>query len=444
MRRLGLQARIAALFALGALGASSAMAAGSYEVTRSRLVAERERAGVRATLFDAATVQSGLVADDPDIVGVLRSLDTGTMRRPVIRRDGAWYARSTDTDLTRSIPAALRRTVERGEPAAQRTRGEQGVSLVVGVPLPAVDATYYEVVDLSELERTLRSLALVLTLVAAATSLAGALLGAWSARRVLRPLRSVTRAATMIAGGDLAARLDTSREPELGRLTGSFNGMVDELASRLERDRRFAGDVSHELRSPLQTLSAAASVLDRRRDQLDERSGSALDLLVGELERFEQLVTDLLDLARDDEPLRRAPVDLEALLRHVGQERGVQVEVEPGLRAEADVRRLARVLTNLVDNAERHGGGAVCLRGGRDGQAVFVEVDDAGPGVAVEDREVVFDRFGRGRAARTRGSGEGTGLGLAIVAQHLAAHDGSVTVLDRPGGGARFRVRWPA
>jgi signal transduction histidine kinase len=318
---------------------------------------------------------------------------------------------------------------------------------VTGVPLP--DGTqFYEIDYLGELERTLRVLGLVLTLVAAGTTACGAALGTYVTRRALRPLASVADAARDITAGDLHARLDPAAEPDLERLTTSFNNMVDQLAARLERDRRFAADVSHELRSPLQTLAASASVLTRRRDQLDPRSAVAVDLITGEVERFQALVTDLLELARADQPPERDHVDVADLARHVCDTRGLH----PGLVVvdhaddtvwEVDRRRFTQALVNLLDNAQRHGGGPVALRLGHREGVRFVEVDDEGPGVPAADRDNIFNRFVRGRTAHARGDSDGTGLGLALVAQHVTAHGGTVTVSDRPGGGARFRIELP-
>jgi len=105
-----------------------------------------------------------------------------------------------------------------------------------------------------------------------------------------------------------------------------------------------------------------------------------------------------------------------------------------------DRRRFEQVLTNLLDNADQHGGGAIAVRLGRVAATRYLEVDDEGPGVSPDERDVIFDRFVRGRSAGARGHGEGTGLGLALVAQHVHAHGGRIQVVDRPGGGARFRV----
>jgi signal transduction histidine kinase len=438
---------VTAAFATGALVISAAMAALSYDLTRRSLLAGRERSAVRAAYLDATVVHGGLGSDNPDIIEVLRSLDTGSTRRAVIHREGRWYARTADAGVTAAIPAALQRLVASGQPGAQRVKTDSGAAVVVGVPLP--DSTEFYVVDsLHELQTTLRVMAIVLTLVAAATTVAGAGLGVYTARRVLRPLASVAEAARDITAGNLQARLDPATEPELRQLATAFNEMVDQLAQRLARDRRFAADVSHELRSPLQTLAAAASVLSRHREGTDERTRQALALLTGEIDRFQHLVTDLLELARSDQPPERTPVDVVELAQRVCRSRGhspALVTTEPGLDStwRVDPRRLEQAIANLLDNAERHGGGPVAVRLGQADGWRFLEVDDEGPGVPPQDRTVIFDRFVRSRTANARGDSDGTGLGLALVAQHAAAHGGRVCVTDRPGGGARFRLEIP-
>lgn len=447
MRRPGLRTRVTAAFAGGALVLSASMAVLSYELTRTSLLAERERTATRTTYFDATVIRSGLATEDQDVVDVLRSLDTGASRRPVLIRDGEPYSIRADAGDTAAVPESLRRLVEQGRPGAQRVRTNSGPALVLGVPLSS-SSGFYEIHSLQELERTLQVLALVLALVAAGTTSAGAGLGWYMTRRALRPLASVAQAAQGIAAGNLGARLDPAVEPELERLTSSFNYMVDQLSRRMERDRRFAADVSHELRSPLQTLAGAADVLARRREHLDQRTAAAAGLVAEEVARFSSLVTDLLELARSDQPAEPSSVDVAELARHLCRSRGVAIRiitVDRGAEGawQVDRRRFEQVLSNLLDNADRHGGGPVAIRLGCHGGLHYLEVDDEGPGVVPEDRQAVFDPFVRGRSASARGDSDGTGLGLALVAQHVAAHGGRVFVTDRPGGGARFRVEVP-
>ena len=445
MTRPGLRARVTAAFAVGALLLSALMALFSYDLTRRSLLDERERTAIRAAYYDAAVVRSGLDTGTPDVVAVLRSLDTGSTRRPLLHLPDGWYARTADVGAS-SVPVELQRMVADGKPAVQRIRLDGQPALLVGVPLPGA-LGYYELTSLREVEETFQVVGLALIAVAIMVAGAGAALGWYATRHSLRPLTAVADAAERIAAGDFATRLDPTTDPDLTRLSSSFNEMVDKLVHRIERDRRFAADVSHELRSPLQTLAAAASVLHRRREHQDERTATAAGLVADEVTRFQRLVDDLIQLARTEQPAHRETVDVVELARATCRERSLP-ESLVALDGDAprlwwvDRRRFAQTLLNLLENAERYGGGPVAVRlGGRDGVGVL-EVDDSGPGVPPADREIIFDRFVRGRAAHDRAGTDGTGLGLALVAQHAAAHGGTAAVLDRAPG-ARFRVELP-
>jgi signal transduction histidine kinase len=256
----------------------------------------------------------------------------------------------------------------------------------------------------------------------------------------------VADAAGEIASGGLDTRLRTEGDPDLDRLSSSFNEMADAVQARIEREARFASDVSHELRSPITALTAAVEVLDGRRADLPDRSQQALDVVVGQVRRFDSMVMDLLELSRIDAGstlLQREDVDPRDLLPRIAQRYGfehVPIEIADGVAASIriDKLRFERVLANLLENAREHGGGPVRVTlepGGRG--VVVLGVDDAGPGVARSERSRIFERFARGSAARHR---VGTGLGLALVAEHAHAHGGEAWVEDRPGGGARFKV----
>ncbi|GAB7037000.1 HAMP domain-containing sensor histidine kinase [Catenuloplanes niger JCM 9533] len=447
--RAGLRARVTTGFAAGALVLSLAMAVVSYQLVRRSLIAEREDTAVRAAYYDAAIVEAGVNNNPaPDIGTVLRSLDTGDSRRAVLQLGpGQWHARSADVGLTDAIPPELQEHASTGRVGVQMVDAGDGPALVVAVPL-GDGVVFYEVDSMDELDHTLRVLALVLTLVALGTAGAGALVG-WNATRyVLRPLTRVAAAAQEITAGRHMARLDPAAEPDLARLTTSFNHMVDQLSARMERDRRFAADVSHELRSPLQTLAAAASVLDRRRDTLDERTALAAGLVVDEVDRFQRLVNDLLELARTDQPADRQEVDVAELARQACRDHGLDPGIVTVLGGpvvwSVDRRRIRQLFDNLLDNAAGYGGGATEVRLTADAERCRIEVDDEGPGVSPEDKPLIWNRFVRGRSqSSSRADGGGTGLGLALVAQHAAAHDGTAEVLDRPGGGARFRIDLP-
>jgi signal transduction histidine kinase len=284
----------------------------------------------------------------------------------------------------------------------------------------------------------------------ASSGLLGFALGAWASRRALRPLTELTAAAARVASGDLRTRLPQYRDRDLGALASAFNDTAEALEARVLRDARFAGNVSHELRSPLTTMTNAAAVLRRRREELTGTAGQALDLLLSEVARFERMVVDLLEISRDDQQADGPAgefVDLGDLVRNVLATRScapASVEVaDPPPLVQGDRRRLDRIVANLLDNADRYAGGAVRVAVTRARGCARVEVDDAGPGVPDELRDRVFERFARGAQAGQRGQSGGSGLGLALVAQHARHLRGRVWIEDRPGGGARFVVELP-
>jgi two-component system, OmpR family, sensor histidine kinase MtrB len=237
--------------------------------------------------------------------------------------------------------------------------------------------------------------------------------------------------------------------------------MAGALQMRVERDARFASDVSHELRSPLMTLAASAEVMVGRRDEMPERAQAALDLLVGDVTRFQGLVEDLLEISRFDAGAIRLHMEDLLVGEFVRQAVAVSslpsTEVQVTERADTmvmrgDRRRLARVVANLIDNARIHGGGSPTVTVVEpDGEGeplghVWIAVEDHGPGVGPEERELIFERFARGGVAGRRTSTDGAGLGLALVDEHVRMHGGRVWVEDRTDAepGARFVLELPA
>jgi signal transduction histidine kinase len=294
----------------------------------------------------------------------------------------------------------------------------------------------------------LRTIAFAGIVAAFLTTLLGAALGLWASRRALRPLDDVARTATQLAAGDLDARAPTTDDPDLAAISSSFNAMAETLSARIQRDAQFAADVSHELRSPLTTMTASASVLEARRDQLPDVAQQATDLLVADLARFAALLEDLLDLARDYGPLERErlPVfNLADVVRDemAGSWRTDLITSRGDTRICADQRRIQRVVANLLQNADVHGGGVTDIRVEQFGDVVRLSVSDDGPGVSATDREAVFERFSRGRSTPMRGDVGGTGLGLSLVREHVLAHSGATWYEESDSGGARFVVELP-
>lgn len=448
-RPAGLRSRIVAGFTLGALLVSAVLVGTTFLLARNYLLDQRERAATRAALVDATQLASRLSTAGQDVGDVLAELVPSGGSDVVVRSGDQWYS-STLTRGARDVPTVLQELLAGGSAGTVRTGSPDGPRLVVGVHLPAADVDFYEFAPLVELEQSLRTLTWVLGLGAVAATAAGAGFGVYASRRAVRPLEQVAGAATRIAAGDLGTRLPETTDPELMAIVGSFNGMVDALASRIERDARFVGDVSHELRSPLTSLITSVEVLAGRQAELSARGREAVALVQSELGRFHRTVDDLLELARLDDTPAGDPgqVSVSAVVREVAA-----CATAPDLRlalgpdgttnAAVDKNQLERAVRNLVDNAERHAGGATVVHVLREEDTVVVHVDDAGPGVPVVDRERVFERFARGDRA-SRGSLPGAGLGLAIVAETAGRAGGAAWCARSPDGGARFSLALPA
>jgi two-component system, OmpR family, sensor histidine kinase MtrB len=457
--KLGIAARITAVFGLGALLLSILMGGLSYFTTRHFLLAERESAAQHQAFANANLVRGSLQSGDSKYVDLLASIDAGTNAHSVLYHLSKAYASSLSVNAS-AIPHQLRAEVLGGTAATQtyRTPRTGAPVIVVGVPIPSVHSAYFEVFDLSDLDHTLHVLGLTLIVAGVVTTLLGIGLGRFASTRALVPLADVSRAAGAIAGGDLDTRLDEeAADPDLEGLTLSFNAMVDQLQERIEREARFNSDVSHELRSPLTTLAASLEVLEADSDQLPPRSQRALQLLSDDLHRFQRMVTDLLEMSRADaasevfleevnvsELVRRS---VEAGTAGIDGHAPPAVHIDPAVRnwrVDVDKRRFERVMANLLENAANYGGGAtdIAVRPGA-AAGVEVTVDDAGPGIEPAERSKVFERFYRGSAAGRRGTGTGTGLGLSLVAEHLRAMHGQVRVESSPAGGARLVVALP-
>jgi len=275
--------------------------------------------------------------------------------------------------------------------------------------------------------------------------------------RALRPVESMRREVDTVTAQNLSHRLpDPGGSDEIARLARTLNGMLDRLDSSATAQRRFVGDASHELKTPLATIRQHAEVALLHPGSID---GAALaGTVLGEEARLTALVQGLLVLAKADEGalgVTRRPVDLDDLVvAETARLRGVARRDARGplavdatavgpARVDGDEGLLGQVVHNLVANAARHADTRVAVAlDERDGRAVLT-VDDDGAGVAEADRERVFERFVRLDEARARDSG-GSGLGLAIVREIVRVHGGSVSVTTSPLGGARFVVDLPA
>ncbi len=449
-RRYGLQARVIAAFVFGAALVSAVLALNTYFFVRRDLVAQRESSDLRQTYVNAHLVKVELGASSTaNLANAVSSVATQQGVQSFIYRAGTWYSNSASISGAQIPGRFVHAVVHGGEVADQRVIIGGAPMFLVGIPIPAIGIAYFQELPLTDLASTLNVLGAVLTTVAIATTAGGALVGWLISRRLVRPLGDVVVAATDIASGALDRRLPD--DPDLQPLVTTFNEMVSTLQARIERDARFASDVTHELRSPLTTIGASVELLRSHRSLLPEDGTKALDTLQIEVERFSQMVQELLEIATMDAGaavLHFTEVPLDALVRVTvsGYNPHIPLSIAPeavGIWVRGDKRRLQQVLLNLLDNAETYAGGAVLVSLDRHGTWATIAVDDAGPGIAPHERERVFERFYRGAASGRRGDTGGSGLGLALVAEHLRAHGGGAHIEESPAGGARVVATLP-
>lgn len=286
------------------------------------------------------------------------------------------------------------------------------------------------------------------TIVALLSLLLVTALAAWQSGRLLAPLRTLRETAEEIGEGDLSRRLPATGNDDITALTRTVNGMLDRLEAAFVGQRQFLDDAGHELRTPLTVLRGNLELLSEGspEDVVETR-----ELLLDEVDRMSRLVGDLILLAKSDRPdfVTLRPVDLGRLTEDVLAkarglaDRGWTLDAVADGKVLADEQRLTQAVLQLADNAAKHtaAGDVVAIGSSYDGHAARLWVRDTGPGVPLQDRERIFERFGRSTVPE---GDEGFGLGLSIVRAIATAHGGEVTVEDAAPSGARFVLTLPA
>ncbi len=381
---------------------------------------------------------------------------------------------SGDIDPEHSIPADLRKqlnsrtgALERSATVKHSASDEGEPALVVGKRLYDNNNKAYQLYYLFPYTQEEKSLTLVKTTLATAGVFVVVLLGAiaWLVvRQIVTPVRMAAGISERLAAGVLQERMKVTGEDDIARLGEAFNKMAQNLQVKIQQleqlsrmQRRFVSDVSHELRTPLTTVRMAAEVIHEARDDFDPVTARSAELLFGQVDRFESLLSDLLEISRFDAgaaALEAEPIDLRDVVNRVvdgalplAERKGSKLLVrgdEQPVIAESDARRVERVLRNLVVNAVEHGEGRdVVIRLAAAGGAVAVAVRDYGVGLKPGEATRVFNRFWRADPARARTTG-GTGLGLSIAVEDARLHGGWLQAWGEPGGGSQFRLTLPS
>ncbi|MGW2748655.1 MtrAB system histidine kinase MtrB [Streptomyces sp. NPDC001450] len=380
---------------------------------------------------------------------------------------------SGKVDPSSSVPADLRDRINSSTTAAQSyTRivysngKESQPALVIGKQVNDPNGHPYELYYLFPLTQEEKSLSLVKGTLATAGLFVVVLLGAiaWLVvRQVVTPVRMAAGIAERLSAGRLQERMKVTGEDDIARLGEAFNKMAQNLQLKIQQledlsrmQRRFVSDVSHELRTPLTTVRMAADVIHEAREDFDPVTARSAELLADQLDRFESLLADLLEISRFDAgaaALEAEPIDLREVVRRVvggaeplAERKGTHIRVvgdQQPVVAEADARRVERVLRNLVVNAVEHGEGKdVVVKLASAGGAVAIAVRDYGVGLKPGEATRVFSRFWRADPARARTTG-GTGLGLSIALEDARLHGGWLQAWGEPGGGSQFRLTLP-
>ena len=480
--RVTLTVLVLSLMVVGVLGLSllSRVTTGLLDAKERISVGEATAGlGEARRILDAADTGASTPAPDRIVDSVVTALaaragSPATFDVLLLSSDPLTDAPERGTNLVaeNSVPADLRAAIVESDRQSwtytdiRFLDGRTTPGLVVGAPLTVPTVGPYELYYLFPLGQEQGTLDLVRSSVIVTGLLLLILLAvvAWLVtRQVVVPVRAASRTAVRLADGNLAERMPVRGSDDLARLATSFNAMAESLARQIRQledlsrvQQRFVSDVSHELRTPLTTIRMAADVVYEDREDLDAPTERAVELLQTQLDRFEALLADLLEISRFDAGaavLDEERVDLVTLVQ-----RAVDAAAPLADHADLDVRmitahsscpvrcdprRVDRIIRNLLENAIEHGNLlGVDVRVAHNNQAAAVTVRDFGVGLRPGEASLVFNRFWRADPARARTTG-GTGLGLAIALEDARLHGGWLEAWGEPGKGACFRLTLP-
>ncbi|MFT8180573.1 sensor histidine kinase [Mycobacteroides chelonae] len=407
-----------------------------------------------ADVDDAARVRAAAVAErlqkePPDeIEAVLLATDQRIVAVQIVDSSGEVVRRSESAPKSLLIP--LDGNTSRDSRVGVPSTSDDDIR-VAAEPVDGRKGRYTVLVGggIEPIETMTSTVATMLAITAPVVALVAAVVTYLLVRRSLRSVDVIRSRVTQISTSDLGERVPVpDRADEISALAVTMNEMLSRIEAGHTAQRRFVGDASHELRSPLATVISALEIAQTHPEVFDKTLVQTA--LLPEAHRMQSLVEDLLLLARADEhglPMRRTEIDLDDLASaeaaRLKRETPLQISAKlDAVKVTGDALGLARVLRNLADNAARHAATEVSITVCADVDSAFLQVFDDGPGIPVAERTRVFERFVRLDADRSRQAG-GSGLGLAIVAEIVAAHDGTVVIGDRAGVGTIVTVQLP-
>ncbi|MCB5909592.1 sensor histidine kinase [Streptomyces pinistramenti] len=517
LRWTSLRVRLVFVFALVALTAAVSASGIAYWLNRNTVL-DRTQNAVLKDFRKALDERAGSLPLRPrcaELQDAARQMAAGPQNYTVlligVDSEGKDCAATTDKNLLtlKTVPASLRKAVDTVRPVDdanryphhlywQRREADDTPYLVAGAKVIGGGPTGYMMKSLATERQDLNSLAWSLGIATALALVGSALLAQAAATTVLRPVQRLGHAARQLGEGRLETRLRVTGTDELADLSRTFNRTaeqveqrVQELSAREESSRRFVADMSHELRTPLTAITAVSEVLEEEADSLDPMIAPAVQLVVSETRRLNDLVENLMEVTRFDAGTARLVLDdvdvadqVTACIDARAWLDAVELDAERGIVAHLDPRRLDVVLANLIGNALKHGGSPVRVSvrtedapvtgpdgagrtgssavppasqgsqdtapadapqhpegGSRAGGSLVIQVRDHGPGIPENVLPHVFDRFYKASASRPRSTGSGLGLSIALENAHI--HGGEIIAANLPEGGAVFTLRLP-
>ena len=458
--RLGLYRRVSLLAVVAVSLLVVGFATATYFVTRDVLLDRQEKNFLAAADSQAVRVEDYYLAaqtellNDPnrdqlllnDLRNYVSGLSAGSGIQILLRYDGQTWVSQNALGLSSShLDPRIINSVSEGTPAIMRYRIDGDIKQVLGAPLANGELWYFGVETAQDTVNILNTLVIVIVIGAVIVLIVALIAADFLLQRTFASLKSFVRAADDVRDGSIVP-IKEAVDPEFEQLKHSFNSMQFAVNNRLERERQFALEVSHELKSPLTTVVLSAETLQVFREDMPKQAQQALDLLALEIKRFRRLLADLLEISKPPESLNLSftAIDVENFLSEMTN-CDIPVEIEgQKISFEGDVKLLTQAFANLLENAREYAGGAAIIKAWIEDNSVFFSIEDRGPGISEHDREKIFERFTRGTAGLRQGAGSGTGLGLAIAKERVQQHRGDIWVENISGhNGARFIMKLP-